>query len=840
MYRHLYGNTYEITVRTCTEWPSDADRPELEIRWGDGTRDTLPRATTVNIDAYNVRENTYVGIHTYTGPDSYIIQVEDPNRNADVLNITNSVDKVFCIQTELVISPFLGAPNNSLILEDCPCPEFACLGEKYFYNFTAYDPDGDSLSYSLVPCRGLDCMEMSMPAIYKYPNDLLDGGGDLTIDPETGTLLWDSPHLVGSYNIAVKISEWREGEYIGSVIQDMQFTVVNCSHEAPEISSVADTCVYAGTSLDIPFIGTDDEDVVNVFATGAVFNLDDNPAVFIDSTAPLSATGRFLWEPNCEQASNSYYIVTVQAKDLHPGVQLSDITSFKIKVNLPPAENVTVDAVGNTMEISWDPPPCDDISSYRIYRSIDSVDYTEDCCSAGTPAAMGYALVGTSTTTDFTDIGPLIVGNEYCYMITSINSAGVESCVSEQICQNLNFEIPVITHVSIATTDESVGEDSVYWSYPKELDTDLYTGPYHYELYRSAGLAGAVDLVYTSPDQPSIINPDTVFYDSGLNTRNEPYTYRVELFSDDLKLGSSITASSIFIELVPNDNELEIVWEENTPWTNTLYEIYREDSPGSGVFNLIGTTAIQSYRDTGLVNGVTYCYRLKSIGAYTLDGIVAPIENWSQIACGEPIDLTPPCPPTLEISGDCDLEETYLNWTNPNTSCADDVTRYNLYFAPFEGDSLTLLTSFDSDLDTFFVHADRGSIAGCYYVTAIDSIQYNNESEPSNIVCIDNCEGYYELPNIFTPDKSGVNDLFHPILPFKFVASIDIKIQSRWGETVYETNDPFIYWDGRNQNTGNLCTDGVYFYSIVVNEIRLEGLVPRTFQGNIQLINGQE
>ena len=96
------------------------------------------------------------------------------------------------------------------------------------------------------------------------------------------------------------------------------------------------------------------------------------------------------------------------------------------------------------------------------------------------------------------------------------------------------------------------------------------------------------------------------------------------------------------------------------------------------------------------------------------------------------------------------------------------------------------------------------------------------------------------MPNIFTPDKSGVNDLFHPILLFKFVASIDIKIQSRWGETVYETNDPFIYWDGRNQNTGNLCTDGVYFYSIVVNEIRLEGLVPRTFQGNIQLINGQE
>src|SRR5690606_7889216 len=119
------------------------------------------------------------------------------------------------------------------------------------------------------------------------------------------------------------------------------------------------------------------------------------------------------------------------------------------------------------------------------------------------------------------------------------------------------------------------------------------------------------------------------------------------------------------------------------------------------------------YRDTGLVNGATYCYKIKSIGGYTSDGIVNPIENWSQEACGVPIDLTPPCAPTLSISGDCDLEETYLNWTNPNNLCADDVTRYKLYFAPFQGDSLEYLATFDSDLDTFYVHKDRGSIAGC-------------------------------------------------------------------------------------------------------------------------------
>src|SRR5690606_116738 len=145
-------------------------------------------------------------------------------------------------------------------------------------------------------------------------------------------------------------------------------------------------------------------------------------------------------------------------------------------------------------------------------------------------------------------------------------------------------------------------------------------------------------------------------------------------------------------------------------------------------------------------------YKVKTIGEYTSDGIAKPLINWSQEICGEPFDFTPPCAPKLVISGDCDKEETYLNWTNPNLSCADDVTRYNLYFAAFQVDSLELLASFDSPLDTSFTHDGRGSIAGCYYITALDSIQYNNESLPSNMVCIDNCDGYYVLPNVFTPN----------------------------------------------------------------------------------------
>ncbi|MBI3136108.1 MAG: gliding motility-associated C-terminal domain-containing protein [Bacteroidetes bacterium] len=837
-YRHLYGTTYEFTVTTCTKSSSEADRPELEIQYGDGSSDTIQRTNIDLITPYDVQINTYIGVHTYTGPSSYIISIEDPNRNAGVVNISNSVDKVFCIQTELIISPFIGTPNNSLVIEDCPCPEFACLSQLYCYNLSAYDPDGDSLSYSLVPCRGEDCLEMSIPAIYNYPD--IVGGGNLSIDPITGTLCWDSPAVPGEYNMAIKISEWRNGFYVGAVVQDMQLTVQACDNNAPEIADHADTCVFAGDAVSIEFIATDPDagDVVTIYATGAVFHLDNNPASFAEESSANSVSGFFVWQPDCDNASNTSYPIIVHAEDNDPGVQLADLSTFRIKVNIPPVTNLVVTPTGNAMTLNWDASGCNGITKYNIYRSLDSTTTPDNCCAAGTPAAMGYVLIGSSTTNSYVDNSELIVGNEYCYLVTAVNASGVESCVSLQDCEHLNFEIPVMTHVSVYETATGTGKDSILWSYPKELNTALYPGPYNYKLYRSDNYGGGTEtLILTTPQMPSIVNDDTVFTDVTLNTETIPYTYRVELYSDNLLIGSSMEASSIFITLTPNDNQIGISWIEEIPWANYSYEIYRETPTGSGVFTLIGTTGSMGYTDTGLVNGLQYCYKIKTIGQYTSSGIVNPIINWSQEACASPVDLTAPCAPVATIDGNCDLEETYISWTNPNNSCADDVTRYNLYFAPFSGDSLTLLASFSSDLDTFYVHKDRGSIAGCYYVTALDSVQYNNESVPSNKVCIDNCDGYYELPNVFTPDENSVNDIYHPLLPFKFVDSIDLKIFNRWGDLVFETTDPYINWDGTDRESGKKLNDGVYFYAVTVYEIKLEGLVPRSFQGNIQIIN---
>jgi gliding motility-associated-like protein len=112
-----------------------------------------------------------------------------------------------------------------------------------------------------------------------------------------------------------------------------------------------------------------------------------------------------------------------------------------------------------------------------------------------------------------------------------------------------------------------------------------------------------------------------------------------------------------------------------------------------------------------------------------------------------------------------------------------------------------------------------------------------NVSAPSEIICVDNCPIYF-LPNTFSPNQDGSNDLFRPF-PYKFVEDVDFKIFNRWGNLVFETTDPDIGWDGTYTETGDICSDGVYYYTIQVNTIRLEGIVPESFSGSFHIFGGR-
>jgi hypothetical protein len=84
----------------------------------------------------------------------------------------------------------------------------------------------------------------------------------------------------------------------------------------------------------------------------------------------------------------------------------------------------------------------------------------------------------------------------------------------------------------------------------------------------------------------------------------------------------------------------------------------------------------------------------------------------------------------------------------------------------------------------------------------------------------------YELPNVFTPNGDGYNELFKPY-PYRFVSRIDFNVADRWGNIVFSTQNPDILWDGKDMKTGKPVAEGVYFYSGKYYEETLYGEVER-------------
>ena len=147
---------------------------------------------------------------------------------------------------------------------------------------------------------------------------------------------------------------------------------------------------------------------------------------------------------------------------------------------------------------------------------------------------------------------------------------------------------------------------------------------------------------------------------------------------------------------------------------------------------------------------------------------------------------------------------------------------------------MELLTTIYNPDDTTFTHYPTGALAGCYIVSAVDSFQ--NESAHTNKVCVDNCD-YYSLPNTFSPNEDGINDLFIPF-PYQFIEKVEMTIYNRWGSLVFKTDDPDINWDGRDIITNQKVSSGVYYYVCDIWEYRLTGLELRNITGFINVFTG--
>jgi gliding motility-associated-like protein len=766
-YECLGGYTYRMTLVSYTFTGTATDRPYLEINWGDGTVDTVRRRIqTVLPDAAQTYYNEYIAEHTYSGPGGYYISMTDPTRNGGVINVPGSVDISMYVQTYLVVDPFLGC-NNSPVLTNRPIDR-ACVGQPFVHNPGAYDPDGDSLSYKLISCKmdeGMDIPGYSFPAASK----------SFSIDERTGDVVWDAPIYQGEYNIAILIEEWRYGVRIGYITRDMQITVQQCNNRPP-VLHVQNHCAIAGDSLAIPIVASDpDGDRISITVSGEL----EGPVLLsvADTLSVLS------WRVPFSAARANPYIVYCKATDFGSPC-LSDLKNFSINIVAPAVELYGV--------LNFSRSPVPHATGYKIYRRQGSSEPQQDSCKGGL-SDPSFTLVATTLDTFYTDTSRLQNGMTYCYRVTTVLRDGSESLFSNEQCfLNHNDGVPVITHASVEKTHQTQGVVKVRWQM-LHSDTNGDYSQKQYTLFRIKNDT-AISL------RTFAFDTAVTFYDSSCNTRDGRQEYAVTL--DTMR---SDIAPTLWIYAFTSSRKVVIRWQDDQIWNNRYYRIYRKLASENNYIQIARTSSFP-FTDTLVQNDEEYHYYIEGEGTYFSGELPSPLLNKSNEISAIPHVLPPCVPQVTSVDGSCDPFANTIKWTCDG----EDIKEYEIYSARVGDTNYKWIITVPAGAEMQATDENPMSYNICYVVKAVNT--KGEESPYSNAVCIDNRYCFrLKLPNIFTPNGDGVNDVFRP-LEGQTAEDFEIQIFDRWGKLVYKAKEFPFSWNGCYMGGNQACPDGAYFY----------------------------
>lgn len=87
----------------------------------------------------------------------------------------------------------------------------------------------------------------------------------------------------------------------------------------------------------------------------------------------------------------------------------------------------------------------------------------------------------------------------------------------------------------------------------------------------------------------------------------------------------------------------------------------------------------------------------------------------------------------------------------------------------------------------------------------------------------------YHMPNAFTPNGDGQNDVFRGKGFTDGIRDFQLTIWDRWGGLLFETDNPEEAWTGARNNTGEVLPNGVYVYQVKYVDPRGEPVAYRGF-----------
>ncbi|MDX2002435.1 MAG: PKD domain-containing protein [Chitinophagales bacterium] len=841
-----------------------------------------------------VEEGTYVfEINLPNAPGGYDIVYTRCCRNATIANI-NTPNQVGATYT-LHIDPQANACNNSPVFKEFPpiviCAgqplEFDHGatdpdGDILTYELCTPYVGGDQNDPQPLPLQG-PFNQVVFRSPYSF-NNPLGGNPILTIDPNTG-FMDGTPTTQGQYVVGVCVKEFRNGVQIGEIRRDFQFNVTQCNTNVEARIPIIDTVGAGSTNTtglyllacedfavtfenqsingsswhwDFGVLGSS-SDTSNVFEptftypdTGIyIIRLIANPGYFCADTTTVylriypGFKTAYITAPDCVDEPISFTDLSTAANGFVNSWQwdfgdggTSQLQNPQHLYSAPGLYNVTL--------ISTSSKGCRDTSTLQVraYPEPEGpIDHSPACLNAsmtfisGATVNFGFILGyqwdlgnGATSTLPFASTTYNTLGNYTVRVIVQSNFGCIDT--TEEVINIIPPPVIAAFPDTIVCQQQPLqllasGTLSYRWSPANVLNTD------------------------TIPNPIAVLNDSTVFTIVGTDINGCKDT--TTLFVDVRDLPPTDAGRDTFV-CAGSSYRLQGQGGVSFLWSPSSYMADSSQQapiivPDSSISYVLRSVSVDGCINFDTVNiEVQYPIVVSAVG----DQSICRYESVQLSADGGKYYRWQP--PT-GLSND-----TIFNpLASPDSTVSYVVTISNDCFS----DSLPLtvtvnqlpevVASPDDSIrrdDTTIISAE-GAISYVWVPRGIyDSLGQMLEVSPFNTTDyvvigtdINGCKNrdsvrvYVEvvnllkIPNAFTPDKNGKNDLYRIAKYLNIATLLDFSIYNRWGEKVFHTTDIKEGWDGTYR--GQAQEMGVYVWRI--KALNRDGQIIEQ-QGNVTLL----
>lgn len=128
-----------------------------------------------------------------------------------------------------------------------------------------------------------------------------------------------------------------------------------------------------------------------------------------------------------------------------------------------------------------------------------------------------------------------------------------------------------------------------------------------------------------------------------------------------------------------------------------------------------------------------------------------------------------------------------------------------------EGATQPYLVRYEEETEYTFTEAGSHRIVlYATFINGTDTVAYTKDYwQDAQPITIQISESKLEMPNAFSPNGDGINDVYRAKSNYQSIVEFDAYIFNRWGQKLYEWHDPAGGWDGKFN--GKDVKQGVYF-----------------------------